>query len=220
MIKAILFDYDGTLSNRMKSAYNKYKADCKEIFPELDPNGVEFDAIVQRCLNWDEFGTITKSHVYENLNRVYKVNVDVGKYMDKWVKEFPLYQVLQKDCKEIVEKLGKKYRLGVITNGSSYSQHAKLENTGLKKYFECVFVSGDYGIHKPNKEIFLMAAKEMNLKPEEIAFIGDTYATDILGAHRAGMYPVWFFNDPLRVSDADIKRIHHFDELLEIFDVE
>lgn len=46
MIKAILFDYDGTLSNRIESAYKKYKADVIEIFPDLDPEGIELDIML------------------------------------------------------------------------------------------------------------------------------------------------------------------------------
>ncbi len=220
MIKAILFDYDGTLSNRIESAYKKYKADVIEIFPDLDPEGIELEAIVQRCMTWDEFGTIDKRHIYANLKKAYNLDIDVEEWVEKWYKTFHLYQVLQTDCKEILEKLSKKYRLGCITNGNSYTQHIKLDYTGLKDFFEVVLVSGDYKIHKPEKEIFLMASEKLGLKPEEIAFIGDTFATDILGAHRANMKPIWFFNDPLRYSDTNVTRIYSFHELLEAFQVD
>ena len=220
MIKAIIFDYDGTLSNRIESAYKKYQVDCRLLFSNLDPNGIELEAIVQRCMTWDEFGTINKKHIYEQLNKAYNLNINVDEWVDNWYKTFHKYQVLQRDCKEILQKLSKKYRLGCITNGNSFTQHIKLDETGLKDYFEVVLVSGDYGIHKPDKEIFLMASDKLGIKPEEIAFIGDTFATDILGAHRAGMHPIWFFNDPLRYSDTNVTRIYSFYELLETFGVE
>ncbi|NLC97132.1 MAG: HAD family hydrolase [Erysipelotrichaceae bacterium] len=220
MIKAILFDYDGTLSNRIESGYKKYQADCREIFPDLDPNGIELEAIIQRCMTWDEYGTINKRHVYTQLKEAYNLDIDVEKWVENWYNTFHLYQVLQRDCKEILKKLSQHYKLGCVTNGNSYTQHIKLDYTNLKECFDVVFVSGDYGIHKPDKKLFLMAADELGIKPEEIAFVGDTFATDILGAHRAGMHPIWFFNDPLRYSDTQVTRIYSFYELLETFGIE
>lgn len=218
-IKAILFDFDGTLSNRVESAYRKYKADIIELFPDLDPNGVELEAIVQRCMTWDEYGTINKKHVFEQLKKHYKLDFDLDKQVEKWYKTFHLYQVLQNDCIEILKKLSKKYKLGIITNGDSVSQALKIDYLNLREYFDFVIISGDYGIHKPDERLYHIAAEKFDLPCENIAFVGDTFATDILGAYRANMKPIWFFNDPLRSSDSDVTRIYSFDELTEVFGV-
>ncbi|MCI6271350.1 MAG: HAD family hydrolase [Erysipelotrichaceae bacterium] len=218
MIKGILFDFDGTLSNRVESAYRKYKDDVIELFPHLDKDGVEIEAIVQRCMTWDEYGTINKKHVYEQLKSHYNLDYDVKEMIKKWYDTFHLYQVLQNDCIDILKKLKKKYRLGIITNGDSNLQRKKIEYLGLDKYFEFVLVSGDKGNHKPDKTIFIEGAQKLGLSCEEVAFVGDTYATDILGAYRANMMPIWYFNDPLRFSDSNVTRIYNFEELLEIFD--
>jgi len=42
-------------------------------------------------------------------------------------------------------------------------------------------------IGKPSKVFFEMALKDMNLRPEEVAMIGDDLITDIAGARKAGM---------------------------------
>jgi HAD superfamily phosphatase (TIGR01668 family) len=44
---------------------------------------------------------------------------------------------------------------------------------------------------KPFKKSFLDMAKQMNLKPSQIAFIGNNKYTDILGANRSGMYSIY-----------------------------
>ena len=62
-----------------------------------------------------------------------------------------------------------------------------------------------------------MIAEKLGVACDEIAFVGDTFYTDILGAYRANMLPIWFFTDTHRVSDHDIKRIFSLKELLEIF---
>ena len=63
----------------------------------------------------------------------------------------------------------------------------------------------------------LEVAEKLGVACDEIAFVGDTFYTDILGAYRANMLPIWFFTDTHRVSDHDIKRIFSLKELLEIF---
>ena len=51
MIKAILFDFDGTLSNRQMNAYLMYRDFLKPYFPDL--NEIEFEAVLQDALTFD-----------------------------------------------------------------------------------------------------------------------------------------------------------------------
>ena len=46
MIKGILFDFDGTLSNRVESAYFMYRWMVHEMLPEMDVHDIEFERIV------------------------------------------------------------------------------------------------------------------------------------------------------------------------------
>ena len=52
MIRGIIFDYDGTLSNRFESAYRMYRWMIEEI-SGMDPSSIDFEEIVQECLYWD-----------------------------------------------------------------------------------------------------------------------------------------------------------------------
>lgn len=217
MIKGIFFDYDGTLSNRAKSAYLKVRKDIKEIFKDLDEDSYELEGIVQRMVTWDEFGSINKSHMYEKLNNAYNLNLDIDYWVESW-NEVERFQVLQEGCLEVLEKLKDKYKLGILSNGEERTQMPKIKYTGVDKIMDVVMVTGTYGIHKPNKEIFMIGAEKMGLDPSEIAFIGDTFYNDIYGSKNAGMHPVWICSDPDRqMALKDVKRIYTFKELLEIF---
>lgn len=71
-----------------------------------------------------------------------------------------------------------------------------LNNHGIGKYFDKVWSSADFGRVKPCTVFFESAIGEILKKypggtKDEILFVGDTYKTDIIGAHNAGLKAVW-----------------------------
>ena len=57
----------------------------------------------------------------------------------------------------------------------------------LTRWFDAVVISHEAGHTKPAPEIFLRAAKQLNLEPEYILHVGDSAREDEEGARRAGM---------------------------------
>ena len=88
---------------------------------------------------------------------------------------------------DILTKLKQRYKLGCVTNGPASTQNAKIDRLGLRGFFDTVLVSETFGVKKPDKRIYEQAARDLNLECREIAFVGDTFCTDIVGAVRAGM---------------------------------
>jgi putative hydrolase of the HAD superfamily len=82
-------------------------------------------------------------------------------------------------------------RIGVVTNGDSEMQRAKLDTLGLGAAFEVVVASGDIGIAKPDPRIFHHAARQLRLPPTRCLYVGDRRDTDALAALGAGMTAVW-----------------------------
>lgn len=196
MVKAVIFDFDGTLSNRRKNAYDLFDVELRKYFPNM--NDIEYEAMLQDFLTDDCNGTI-------------KVDYRVIPFMAKY-KELPSdfleqfkpvyydimwkYVALRDDTIETLKALQGKYKLAVLSNGDSKSQHDKITNCHIDEYFDEVVVSGDIGINKPDKRIFEIMAEKLNVKPEECVFVGDVFSSDILGAIRANMIPVWITPDP------------------------
>ena len=81
--------------------------------------------------------------------------------------------------------------LGIITNGASDRQRAKLELTDLVHYFEVVVVGEDVGAWKPDSRIFELAAQLGSCGMADCWYVGDDYERDALAASRAGMKGVW-----------------------------
>ena len=61
-----------------------------------------------------------------------------------------------------------------------------------ENHFEFILASSDYGIRKPDARLFQVALAKAGLPPEKIWFCGDTVDTDMEGARRAGMTPVYY----------------------------
>ena len=83
------------------------------------------------------------------------------------------------------------YKLGLLTNGPSDVQWEKIEALGFDQQFDAVIVAGDVGIYKPDERVFEYLMEQLGVAAEQSLFVGDSYDTDILGAHQAGMYTAW-----------------------------
>jgi putative hydrolase of the HAD superfamily len=83
------------------------------------------------------------------------------------------------------------HRLGVLTNGDSEQQRKKLSCTGIADRFSFVLASGDCGLAKPDRGIFVRACYALNVEPGSVTYVGDSYETDAVAARRAGLRGVW-----------------------------
>lgn len=115
----------------------------------------------------------------------------------------------------------KNYALHLITNGFEKTQHNKLKNSGLDKYFKEVITSEASNSLKPHKEIFDYAFQKTNAAPQECIMIGDAMDVDILGAMNAGIDQVHvnhLTTEPVSINDRfPTYTIYSLKELENIF---
>lgn len=55
--------------------------------------------------------------------------------------------------------------------------------------------SSEYVIRKPDRMLFETALRKAGLPAEQAWYCGDSIRYDVLGAHRAGIYPVLYEGD-------------------------
>lgn len=84
-------------------------------------------------------------------------------------------------ARDLLLTLKERTMLGVITNGPTRVQRPKLEALSYRDYFaeEMVFVSGEFGVAKPDPSIFLAAAKAAAVAPEDCVMVGDAREFDM-----------------------------------------
>jgi HAD superfamily hydrolase (TIGR01549 family) len=87
---------------------------------------------------------------------------------------------------------GAGWRIGVVTNGMTDNQLAKIRNTGLSGLLDGWCVSGEVGIRKPDPGIFRLAAHRCGSTAGPGGWmIGDSLDLDIAGGRAAGLRTIW-----------------------------
>lgn len=80
--------------------------------------------------------------------------------------------------------------VAVVTNGDLGQQVEKLAAIGIPVPEGAVFVSGAVGHSKPSPEIFHLACRGLEVRPEEGLMVGDNLVKDYYGARGAGLAAV------------------------------
>lgn len=94
---------------------------------------------------------------------------------------------------QVLKTLQARYPLGLLSNFDSAATGMKILAThGLHPYFSPIHISEAIGYRKPRREAFLHTAGAMRVLPQEVLFIGDTFALDVVGAKSVGMDAAWF----------------------------
>lgn len=120
------------------------------------------------------------------------------------------------DVVECLDGLGM-HQLGVVSNGNSQQQRAKLARMGILERFSHVVVSEDVGVAKPDGLIFARACELTGVASTSAIYIGDNLETDALGAHRAGLHSIWLNRCRSRSTPgAELRTIRGLSELPRI----
>jgi putative hydrolase of the HAD superfamily len=94
---------------------------------------------------------------------------------------------------ELLDDLhAKGYKLGILSNGFREVQHAKLHTSRIDAHIDCVVLSDEIDINKPDARIFRYAEQKVGTTAERCIMIGDNPLTDIAGALNAGWGAIWF----------------------------
>lgn len=219
MIRAILFDLDETLLNRTETVKH-FLAEQHRRFDTVSTS-VSQEAYIETFLKLDGHGYIKKDLVYPQLVEELALDVDwqqlLADYEDKrsWHR-FILFPRVEEYLR-LKQQEG--YKLGIITNGSVNSQQPKIDQSGLDKLVDTYLISEQEQIRKPAPEIFLRAAKRLDVATAECLFVGDNPGADILGAQQVGMKTIWFQGHlpwPAELENQPDYTITKFEELFQL----
>lgn len=82
-------------------------------------------------------------------------------------------------------------RLGLITNGASEGQRAKIERFALAAHFDYIGIEGEVGHGKPDGRAYEAALDALAAKASDTWMVGDKLDWDVEGAQSAGILGIW-----------------------------
>lgn len=199
MIKAILFDFYGTIANygNMKEAdIQTWKVIFEYISSKV--KSITYEEFINR---WNPIFTSfisleEKSEESILLTKIskllYSFNIEcdsktIARIGDMCLKTWQSYISFPDDMVMIFDLLKSRFKLGIVSNFDHPSHLRRLlSERRIANFFESVIISGEIGIMKPNSKIFYKALNELNVSPDETIFIGDNIIDDIDGARNIG----------------------------------
>ena len=95
---------------------------------------------------------------------------------------------------DLLQKLiSQGYELYAATNGITYIQTGRIEQSGIAPYFKEIFISEQLHTQKPDAEFYeKIGACIPNFYKKYALMIGDSLSADIQGGENAGIDTVWY----------------------------
>jgi len=207
-VKAVGWDLDGTL----------YPHDCvqhdllydRQIRVVAKEKKLSFDsAEVEYAKVYDRLGSNTKT-----LNHF---GIDGLKFFTSFWDEIDLEKYIRSDQRvvQLIKQLNNNFIQFIISNSNRRDQiEKKLKLIGfVESCFDLVVSTVELGSVKPDPKPFLVALEKLQLKPEEVLFVGDRVTTDVMGAKGVGM-KTCLVGKESKEADVSVKSVYDVGTLL------
>ena len=179
------FDLDDTLVNS-KTALRAWSVDFAAEFVAGGQDAAE-DVYehVDAASSWPEFVATARAR--------YGITAPDERLMEHVATVYPGKFVLdQRVVQGLAELRGAGWRLGVVTNGSTLVQQAKVDSVGLRPHVDVVVDSEGAGHRKPDRRIFEIAAGQLGVELGPRGWmVGDRLDKDVAGGAAAGLRTIW-----------------------------
>lgn len=183
MIKAVIFDLDGTL------VY--FKIDYKNAREQVKNYLTRLGVPEEYMLNQPIFTALERSIRYLNSRKtseseINKIKEDINKIVYQYELKAADETFLTPNAKETlneVKRLGLK--IGLFTINNRQVTEIVLNKTGIKEFFNTIVSRDDTSAIKPDDEHLLTVTSKLGVKPEQTVVVGDT-VYDFQAAKRLG----------------------------------
>lgn len=188
MIKAVLFDYGGIFVPELNLSRIRKELSWDTLALRVFPRIKKVNKYVDRF----EKGKFDFSKFVKKLSRVAKLDLS-GILTEILITDYEKKSKLNPDMVDLTQRLKNKgYTIGLLSN--TVQVHADINRSkGNYSLFDLIILSCDVKCRKPDREIYEIAVKRLNLEPKEILFI-DNKIDYLVPAERLGMKVELFEN--------------------------
>jgi pyrophosphatase PpaX len=179
IIKAVIFDFDGTLADTLPVCFLAFDA----VFREFDNREVTTEEIKAM------FGPSETGIIRENLkNNNYDEAIEL--YYDIYRERHRNIVQNNEEINTLIRQLKTNgYKLGIVTGKARRSLDISLDCLGLNNIFDVIITGDDVEFPKPHPEGIYKALEHLNVSHKEAVFLGDSDA-DIMAGKQANVYTI------------------------------
>lgn len=210
-IEAVIFDLDGTLVDSMW-VWEQIDIDFLKSKGYTPPEDLK-DAITH----------LTFTQTAEYFKNRFNLSDSIDEIKNTWHNmAYNFYSskvFLKEGVVPFFEKLKSlNIKIGLATSSSVVLLEATLKNNGIYDLFDAITVTDEVKKSKENPDVYLLAAKKLNVSPENCVVFEDIIAA-VRGAKLAGMKVVGVYDKAsddqkeILIETCD-KYIHSYNELL------
>jgi putative hydrolase of the HAD superfamily len=184
MLQALVFDLDDTLYVERHFVMSGYRAVARYLENEgCCPFERAFSIMV------DAFDASGRQAVFPTLLEQHpRISLSIAELVAIYRKHEPAIH-LYPGYLQLLRKLSRDYRLGVITDGLPAVQERKIRALGLQNIMNRIIYTWEYGSEKekPHPLSFSLMLDFLRAGPDATIYIGDNPEKDCKGAHGVGM---------------------------------
>jgi len=170
--RVVLLDWDGTLLNSYAADIRAYLAMFRAL--EIEWGVEELERAY--CPDW------------------YQVYRAARIPRSKWARADRLWRQaysaerppLLPGARRVIRRLGRNFKLGIVTSGSCGRVRRQLRELELRRHFATCVYSEDVSRRKPHPAPLQLALERLRTEPKDAVYVGDT-PEDIEMARRAGV---------------------------------
>lgn len=185
-LRAIIFDMDDTLYSEKEYVRSGYRK-IAELFPQIeDAEGQLWKFFIEGRPAIDEL--LKRNNLFSEENKA---------------KCLSIYRLQKPDIhlydgvKEMIEDLGKKFLIGLITDGRPEGQRKKIEALKIESLVDEIIITDELGgkkFRKPNPMAFQMMSQRFRIRYEQSCYVGDNIQKDFVAPGLLGIKSIWFKN--------------------------
>lgn len=227
-LEGVLIDFGDTLAHIDKEGNKKYR---EAILSAVSKSGYQGD-FKELSLAFDDLIRNSMKGEIESLKEFWQLllkNLKIDTRQTPLIEElenvrsrylgvvFRLYY----GSLQVLEVLQKKFKLALVSNCAIGTSDI-IEELGLAGYFDCISLSYEVGVRKPDKRIYLDTLHCLGLRPEACIFVADEIS-DLEGARdlglktllvRQGSFTTFDAQNPDFEPDFECNRISEISDLL------
>lgn len=206
-MKAIIFDFDGTLADTLPLCFYAFQA----VFKTYDNLDISSEAI-KSMFGPSETGIIRENLIHTDTDQAIEL------YYKLYEEEHNQYVIANDEIKQLLLLLkNKDYKLGIYTGKAQRSLEISLKALEIENLFDSVVTGDDVRLPKPHPEGVHKVLDELEVDARDAIFLGDSDA-DILAGQQAGVFSIgvpWLPEyQTLEFTNQPDKMIYNVNELI------